>query len=177
MTKNKLNYTELKKRTETPQKIPFNASRLPAKKICIGGYTWEFPPNTIDTDIWLAYPVKNRPYWSLWSKDFCGTVDYIDRKAAGKLRSVLPAEPDDDENAIILYLLMKFISDPYNYSCTYMDITCNSFDVSILYAAELSLENASNGTADIEQYLESSPKKTSAENHRYSFPGIPRTGN
>ena len=72
---------------------------------------------------------------------------------------MLPAKPDDDEDGIILYLLMEFISDPNNYSCTYRDITCSSFDVSVLYAAELSLENASNDRALIEQYLESSPKK------------------
>ncbi len=110
MTKNKLSYTELKKRTETPQKIPFKASRLPAKNICIGEYMWEFPPNTIDTDIRLAYPVKNRPYWSLWTKDFCGSVDFVDSESAAELRSVLPAEPDDEENDIILYLIMEFIN-------------------------------------------------------------------
>ena len=159
MPKNKLTYTELKQRTETPQDIPFKVSRMPAKNKCIGSYYWDFPPNGIDTDIRLAYPVKNRPYWSLWSKDFCSTVDYIDSEAAGELRSVLPAKPDDDENAIILYLLMEFISDPNNYSCTYRDITCSSFDVSVLYAAELSLENASNDRALIEEYLESAPEK------------------
>ena len=159
MKKNKLSYTELKKRTETPQKIPFKASRLPAKNICIGEYMWEFPPNTIDTDIRLAYPVKNRPYWSLWTKDFCGSVDFVDSESAAELRSVLPAQIGDEENGIILYLLMQFIGDPNNYFCTYKDITCSSFDVSILYAAALSIEHQSGDYARIEKYLQSSKKK------------------
>ena len=159
MTKNKLSYTELKKRAIAPQKIPFKASRLPAKNICIGEYMWEFPPNTIDTDIRLAYPVKNRPYWSLWTKDFCDSVDFVDSESAAELRSVLPAEPNDKEGTIILYLLMEFVDDPNNYFCTYNDITCNGFDLCILYAAALSSKNTLSDYAQIEGYLESNKKK------------------
>ena len=159
MTENKLSYTELKKRTEAPQEILFKASRLPAKNTCIGGYTWEFPPNTIDTDIRLAYPVENRPYWSLWTKDFCGSVDFVDGESAGELRSVLPAELDDEENDIILYLLMEFIGGPNNYFCTYNDISCNGFDISILYAAALSMDRDSDDYPLIGKYLKPSKKK------------------
>lgn len=159
MTKNKLSYTELSKRIEAPQKIPFKASRLPAKNTCIGDYTWEFPPNTIYTDIRLAYPVKNRPYWSLWTKDFCGSVDFVDSESAGELRSVLPAEPDDDDNDIILYLIMQFIGDPNNCFCTYKDISCRSLDISILYAAALSMDHDSGDYSLIEKYLKPSKKK------------------
>ena len=170
MTKNKLSYTELKKRTEAPQKLPFKASRLPAKNICIGEYMWEFPPNTIDTDIRLAYPVKNRPYWSLWTKDFCGSVDFVDSESAAELRSVLPAEPNDKEGAIILYLLMEFVDDPNNYFCTYNDITCNGFDLCILYAAALSSENTLSDYAQIEGYLESNKKKNREQITDAAFP-------
>ena len=159
MTKNKLKYTELKKRTEAIQQIPFKAARLPAKNTCIGEYTWEFPPNTIDTDIRLAYPIKNRPYWSLWTKDFCGSVDFVDRESSGELKSVLPAEPDDEENDIILYLIMEFIDDPNNNFCTYKDISCCKFDISILYAAALSMDHDSGDYPLIEKYLKPSKKK------------------
>ena len=170
MTKIKLSYTKLKKRTEAPQKISFKASRLPAKNICIGEYMWEFPPNTIYTDIRLAYPVKNRPYWSLWTKDSCSTVDFVDGESAGELRSVLPAEPDDEEGAVILYLLMEFINDPNNYSCSYKDITCSSFDISILYAAALSTDHTLSDYAQIKGYIESDKKKNRQKIIDTTFP-------
>ena len=170
MTKNKLSYTELKMRIEAPQKTPFKASRLPAKNICIGEYMWEFPPNTIDTDIRLAYPVKNRPYWSLWTKDFCGSVDFVDGASAAELRSVLPAEPEDEENDIILYLIMAFIDDPNNYFCTYKDITCSSFDISILYAAALSMDHDSGDYPRIGKYLKPSKKQNRKKIIDAAFP-------
>ena len=163
-------FTELKKRTEAPQKIPFKAIRLPAKNICIGEYMWEFPPNTIDTDIRLAYPVKNRPYWSLWTKDFCGSVDFVDSESAAELRSVLPAEPDDEKNAIILYLIMEFINDPNNHFCYYKDITCISFDISILYAAALSMDHDSDDYQLVRKHLKPSKKQYRKKIIDASFP-------
>ena len=153
---NKLTYTKLKERTESPQKIPFKAGRLPGKNICIGEYMWEFAPNTIYTDIRLTKPVKNRPYWSLWTKGFCSTVDFIDGEEAAELKFILPAESDDIIEKVIQYLLIQFLNEPNTNCYSYRDITDLKFDESILYSAVLSLDKNPVHTSRIKEYLESS---------------------
>jgi hypothetical protein len=154
MTKNKLSYTELKKRTEAPQKIPFKASRLPAKNICIGEYMWEYPGVTSYTDIRLAHPSRSRPYWSLWTKTYCPMAEeFIHRVEAACLVRTLPAEKDDKIDTIIHYMLIQFLEVAEDYTCDWAHIVDRKFDDAIFYAAVLSLENRPKEVQRFKYYL------------------------
>jgi hypothetical protein len=153
---NQHSFIGFKRRTEASQLMPFRAGRLPAKNSCIGEFTWEFPPNTIHTEIRLAKPVKNRPYWSLWTKGFCSTVDFIDGEEAAELKFILPAESDDIIEKVIQYLLIQFLNGPNTNCHSYSDITDLKFDESILYSAVLSLDKNPVHSSRIKEYLESS---------------------
>ena len=154
MPKDKLTYTELKKRTETTQEIPFKVSRMPAKNTCIGEYMWEYPGVTAFTDIRLAYPATKRPYWSLWTKTWYPMAEeFIHRIEAACLVSTLPAEKDDDFDTIISYLLIQFLEEAERYTCIWSDIGNNEFDDALLYAAILSLENETKEVNRIKKYI------------------------
>ena len=158
MTKNKLSYTELKMRIETPQKIPFKASRLPAKNICIGEYMWEYPGVTSYTDIRFAYPSRIRPYWSLWTKTYCPMAEeFIHSVAPAQLLMHLPYDTNDCIDVITHYFMIDFLNN--------QDTECNGFETiggitynsSILYAAALSTEEPPQDTSRIKKYLSDNP--------------------
>ena len=154
MTKNMFSFTELKKRTEAPQKIPFKAIRLPAKNICIGEYMWEYPGVTSYTDIRLAYPSRNRPYWSLWTKTYCPMAEeFIHRVEAALLVRTLPAEKDDKIDTIIQYMLIQFLEVAEDYTCDWTGIRDRKFDDVIFYAAVLSLEDGPKEVHPLKYYL------------------------
>ena len=122
MTRNKLSYNELKKRTEAPQRIPFKASRLPAKNICIGEYTWEYPGVTSYTDIRFAHPSRIRPYWSLWTKTYCPMAEeFIHSVAPAQLLMHLPHDANDSPDIITHYFMIDFLNN--------QDTECNGFEI------------------------------------------------
>jgi|GEM_PF-3100394 hypothetical protein len=154
MPKNKLTYTELKQRTETPQDIPFKVSRMPAKNVCIGEYMWEFPGVTSYTDIRLAHPGRKRPYWSLWTKTYCPMAEeFIHRVESACLVRTLPAEKDDNIDTIIHYMLIQFLEVAEDYTCNWARICDRKFDDAIFYAAVLSLEDRPEEVQRFNYYL------------------------
>ena len=158
MTKNKLSYTELKKRTETPQKIPFKASRLPAKNICIGEYMWEYPGVTSYTEIRFAHPSRIRPYWSLWTKTYCPMAEeFIHRVESAHLRLHVPYDANDSPDIITHYFMIDFLNDPDTECSGYETIGGITYDSSILYAAALSTEEPPENTSRIKKYVADSP--------------------
>ena len=158
MTKNKLSYTELKKRIEATQKIPFKASRLPAKNICIGEYMWEYPGVTSYTDIRLAHPSRSRPYWSLWTKTYCPMAEeFIHRVESAHLRLHLPYGGNDSVDIIIHYFMINFLNNPDTECNGFETIGGITYDSSILYAAALSTEEPQENTSRIKKYLADSP--------------------
>ena len=158
MTRNKLTYNELKKRTEAPQKIPFKASRLPAKNICIGEYMWEYPGVTSYTDIRFAYPSRIRPYWSLWTKTYCPMAEeFIHSVAPAQLLMHLPYDANDCIDLIIHYFMIDFLNNPDTECSGFETIGGITYDSSILYAAALSAEETPEDISRIKKYLSDNP--------------------
>ena len=158
MTRNKLSYNELKKRTEAPQRIPFKASRLPAKNICIGEYTWEYPGVTSYTDIRFAHPSRIRPYWSLWTKTYCPMAEeFIHRVESAHLRLQVPYDTNDSVDLIIHYFMIDFLNNPDTECSGFETIGGITYDSSILYAAALSAEEPPENTSRIKKYLADGP--------------------
>ena len=158
MTKNRLSYTELKKRTEAPQKIPFKASRLPAKNICIGEYMWEYPGVTSYTDIRFAHPSRIRPYWSLWTKTYCPMAEeFIHSVAPAQLLMHLPYDKNDCIDIITHYFMINFLNDQDTECNGYETISGVKYDLSILYAAALSTEEPPKDNSRIKKYLADAP--------------------
>ena len=160
MIKNELNYSELIKRKEDTQKIPFKAGRLPAKNICIGEYMWEYPGVTSYTDIRFAHPSRIRPYWSLWTKTYCPMAEeFIHSVAPAQLLMHLPYDRNDNVDIITHYFMINFLNNPDTECSGFETIGGITYDSSILYAAALSTEKPPQDASRIKKHLSDSPSR------------------
>lgn len=116
--KNRITAEELNQRNQgyssnpiTPAEMPFKLSRLPTrrKELCSIGY--EGMGYYVDVALYLAPPLKQRPWWSVWASATESSLDCGTHRYASTPVGYINAEDDDIETDLAIYLLMKVVSE------------------------------------------------------------------